>query len=115
MRLALFVASCLSLLASQPAVADWAVAQSNHDKPFVQRYRSVEMASDVVMDACRAAYQSCKVVITGGSGCVALATTGSQWGVAKAGTQSRAAAAALDICNNLNAGACRIEEQFCGQ
>lgn len=115
MRLLVIAASCLSLLASQPALADWAIAQSNHDKPFVQRFRSVEMAGEVVLDACRATYQSCKVVVTGGSGCAAIATTGSQWGVAKAGTKSRAITAALGICDGLNAGACRIEEQFCGQ
>ncbi len=115
MRLLFIAASCLSLLASQPALADWAVAQSNHDKPFVQRFRSVEMAGEVVLGACRANYQSCKIVITGESGCVAIATTGSQWGVAKAGTKPRAAAAALGVCEGLNAGACGIEEQFCGR
>ena len=115
MRFLFAVVACLPLLASQPAQADWAVAQSNHDQPFVQRFRSVEFARGVVLDACRQTYQSCKVVITGESGCVAIATTGSQWGVAKAGSQPRANAAALGICEGLNAGACRIELEFCGR
>lgn len=73
------------------------------------------MARDDALNACRQRYQNCKIVIAGGSGCVAIATTGNQWGVAKAGSQRRANAAALDICEGLNAGACRIELEFCGR
>jgi hypothetical protein len=109
------ISACLLLAASQPALADWAVAQSGGGQPFVQRFRTPDMAREAVMTACRENYQSCRVVIEGDSGCVAIATTGSQWGVAKAGTQPRASAAALGVCERLNAGACRVEHEFCGQ
>lgn len=115
MRLSIAISTCLLMLASQPALADWAVAQSGNDQPFVQRFRTPDMARGAVLEACRQTYQSCRVVIEGGSGCVAIATTGSQWGVAKAGTRQRAIEAALGTCEGLGAGACRIEHEFCGQ
>lgn len=115
MRLSIALSTCVLLLASQPTVAAWAVAQSGNGQPFLQRFRTPEMARNAVLDACGQNNQSCRVVIEGGSGCVAIATTGSQWGVAKAGMQQRASAAALGVCESLGAGACRIEYEFCGQ
>ncbi|RYG56256.1 MAG: DUF4189 domain-containing protein [Alphaproteobacteria bacterium] len=116
MRFASLSTLCVMLMMSlQPAYADWAVAQSNHDEPFLQRFRSLQMAQDDALAACNQGYQSCRVVISGDSGCVAIATTGSQWGVAKAGSQSRADAGAMAVCEGLNAGACKIEHQFCGR
>ena len=115
MRLSITISTCLLLLASQPVLAAWAVAQSGNGQPFVQRFRTPDMARDAVLEACGQSYQSCRVVIEGGSGCVAIATTGSQWGVAKAGMKQRASAAALGVCEGLGAGPCRIEHEFCGQ
>lgn len=115
MRFGIAISACLLLLVSQPAYAAWAVAQSGNGQPFLQRFRTPEMARDAVLEACSQSSQSCRVVIEGGSGCVAIATTGSQWGVAKAGMQQRASAAALGACESLGAGACRIEYEFCGQ
>lgn len=115
MRLSIIVSACLLLLAAQPASAAWAVAQSGNGQPFVQRFRTPDMARDAVLQACGQSYPSCRVVIEGGSGCVAIATTGSQWGVAKAGMKQRASAAALGVCEGLGVGACRIEHEFCGQ
>jgi len=116
MRLALATITFLILTSGlQHAQADWAVAQSNHDQPFSQRYRTPEMAQADAMAACEQRYQNCRIVISGDSGCIAIATTGDQWGVAKAGSQPRADAAALGICEGLNAGACKIEHNFCGQ
>lgn len=116
MRLVAIAASCLMLIAAlQPAQAAWAVAQSDNGQPFSQRFRLPDEAHANAMDACKQRYQNCRVVISGNSGCVAIATTGSQWGVAKGGSQPRADAAALAICEGLNAGACRIEHQFCGR
>ena len=84
--LILAVACSLSLLAPVPAMADWAVAQAAPGgKPFVQRFRSISWASDVALEACRKQYQNCKVVASGSSGCLAIATTGSKWGVGMAG------------------------------
>ena len=106
----------LSLLAPVPALADWAVAQAvPGGKVYVQRFRSIEWASDVVLEACRKAGGSCKVVATGSAGCVAIATTGSRWGIGKAGSKPRAHAAAQKTCEALGAGPCRIESDFCGQ
>jgi len=73
------------------------------------------MAEQAVLDACGEKHTGCRIVVSGSSGCMAIATTGSQWGVAKAGTRPRAIAAALDVCGGLNAGKCRIEYEFCGQ
>lgn len=115
MRVSLALSAGFLLLAAQPSLAAWAVAQSGSGQPFVQRFRLPEMAREVVLGACRQSNQSCKVVIEGNSGCVAIATAGSQWGVAKASTQPRASAAALRICEGLNAGACKIEAEFCGR
>lgn len=107
--------SVMLMMSLQPAHAAWAVAQSDHDQPFSQRFRSPQMAQDDALAACKQRYQNCRVVISGDSGCVAIATTDSQWGVAKAGSQPRADAAAMAICEGLNAGACKIEHQFCGR
>jgi hypothetical protein len=112
--LALLAALCLALAAGS-ALADWAVAQAPGGQPFIQRFRTDAWARQTVLDACRAQFDNCKVVISGGSGCVATATTGSKWGVGKGGNQKRADAAALRACEALDAGACRIDIQFCGQ
>ena len=115
MRLMIATVSCLMIAASQPALAAWAVAQSNNDQPYSQRFRLESVAREVTMDECSQHYPNCRIVVSGGSGCVAIATTGSQWGVAKAGSRSRAHDAALGVCEGLNAGACKIEYEFCGQ
>lgn len=115
MRFSVVISACLLLLASQPALAAWAVAQSGNGQPYLQRFRTPEMARDAVLDACGQRQQSCRVVLEGGSGCAAIATTGTQWRVAKAGTQQRASASALGACESLGVGACRIEHEFCGQ
>lgn len=115
MRLLIAAVSCLMIAASQPALAAWAVAQSNNDQPYSQRFRLESVAREVTMDACSQHHPNCRIVVSGGSGCVAIATTGSQWGVAKAGSRSRAHDAALGVCEGLNAGACQIEYEFCGQ
>jgi hypothetical protein len=115
MRLRFAISACLLLLAFQPALAAWAVAQSDSGQPFVRRFNTPDHSREAALDACGQSNQSCRLVVEGGSGCVAIATTGSQWGVAKAGTRPRALAAALDICERLGAGACRIEHEFCGQ
>lgn len=104
-----------ALLAPVPAWADWAVAQSGHGQPYVQRYRSIEMASATVLAACRGHSDNCKVILTGKDGCVASATTGKVWGVARAGSATRANASALKICSGLGAAACEIELSFCGR
>ena len=113
--LALLSVLCLALTTAS-AQAAWAVAQpSGGGQPFIQRFRLEADARQTVLDACRARYGECKVVMSGDSGCVATAITGSKWGVGKGGNQKRADAAALSACEKLGAGACRIEIQFCGQ
>ncbi|WP_156384535.1 DUF4189 domain-containing protein [Devosia sp. Root413D1] len=115
-HLILAVACSLSLLAPVPAMADWAVAQAAPGgKPFVQRFRSISWARDITLEACRKQYQNCKVIASGAGGCLAIATTGSKWGVGKAGSKQRAHAAALKACDALGAGPCRVEDDFCGQ
>lgn len=114
MRL-LLAAACLFVVGSSPTLAAWAVAQSGHEQPYWQRFRLPDMAHDDAMSACSAHYPNCRVVVSGNSGCVAIATTGSQWGVAWAGSQARADDAAMRICDGLNAGSCTIEHQFCGR
>lgn len=115
-RLILSLACGLSLLAPLPAMAAWAVAQSvPGGKPFVERFNLPDSASADALAACRQHYQSCKVVASGRDGCVAIATTGSKWGVGKAGSKPRAHAAALKACDALGAGSCRVEEDFCGR
>ena len=116
MRLNLGALACCLLLVPTSALADWAVVQQDgNGQPYIQRFRSVEMARDSALAACEATHGTCRTVITGGSGCVATATSGAGWGVAKAGSQSRADAAALTECESLNSGACRVDLQFCGQ
>ena len=113
--LALLSVLCLALTAAS-AQAAWAVAQPpGGGQPFIKRFRLESDARQTVLDACRARYGECKVVMSGDSGCVATAITGSKWGVGKGGNQKRADAAALSACEKLGAGACRIEIQFCGQ
>lgn len=107
----------IALLATVPtAQAAWAVVQPpGKEQAFYDRLTLPEYARQTALDACNAAFSNCKTVITGRDGCVAIASSGQKTGVAKAGTQPRADAAALKVCEALGTGPCRIETQFCGR
>jgi len=85
------------------------------EQAFFDRFTLPEDARQNALDACNAVFSNCKTVITGSEGCVAIATSGKKTGVAKAGSQSRADAAALKACDALGSGPCRVETQFCGR
>jgi hypothetical protein len=106
---------CLALFAPAPAFAAWAVALGSTGGPYVTRYTLPDEARAGVLADCKKAVQNCHVVASGDSGCVAMATTGTRWGVGTGSPAKRADAAALAACTALGAGQCKVVHDFCGR
>jgi hypothetical protein len=111
----LFLILCLTITATAPTHAAWAIAMGDGTNPIVARaYRAVSQADEHARQDCSKMAQNCKVVIHG-SACVALANDGTHWGFGKISKRSAAKADAIASCIANHGGICKVVHQFCDE
>ena len=94
------------------ASAAWAIALGD-DRPVVAVDYPDWTAMEMALSGCKKISNGCRIVAKSGSGCFALATTGTRWGVGKAGSRARAKERALEACTALGAGDCEVVHTKC--
>jgi len=103
-----------------PARADWALAFSqNGDKHWgfgsSWNQDSVAAARRKALAGCAPHGESCRVVLDGSGGCVALAVgiDDNAWQARQNLVRRRAGQAALEACVKASSGDCEIRHSFC--
>jgi hypothetical protein len=113
---ALAVAICFALSAIS-AHAAWAVALGPTGDPIVSReMSSVSAAKQSALANCIKLFGSCEIVASANSGCAAFAISErKKWAVGDGRRNSAAREAALEGCEALRAGSCKVVHSFCGR